>query len=222
MKYKSEISHHSQKNISPSIQKQAAERDPEKNVGNVQSDVKQIMSNQDGSKEKERDSDKKEEETRNSIFNVTHQDLNSMIKNNNNEAPEDKLTKTMTRSVPIRDCKGVGKRWKVGDLCVAKWREDGVWYNSKILGIDNNKVNVLFVEYGNQDYTVMEELKPPGSLDTNGTLKEIDSGQFSDSEETDDHRTIDWKVGDVCRMQMEASDSHQENEAFRVGRRKEA
>merc|ERR550519_1193293 len=56
-------------------------------------------------------------------------------------------------------------KWAVGDLCVAQWREDGVWYNSRILEITKDEVRVLFVDYGNEDFTTLVELKPAGSLD---------------------------------------------------------
>ena len=40
-----------------------------------------------------------------------------------------------------------------------------MWYRSKIKEIDGNNVLVEFVEYGNQDYTTVEELKPKDALD---------------------------------------------------------
>merc|ERR1711874_452814 len=96
---------------------------------------------------------------------------------------------------------------KVGDLCVAKWDEDGVWYNAKILNIIATRATVLFVDYGNQDTTRLAELKPVGSQ-----IGRIDeAGQFSDPEEGNKEKKGDedvvvegekewtkWKVGDLC------------------------
>ena len=43
--------------------------------------------------------------------------------------------------------------WEVGDLCVAMWSEDLVWYNSQIIEINGERVLVKFLEYGNEDFT---------------------------------------------------------------------
>ena len=48
---------------------------------------------------------------------------------------------------------------------MALWNEDQVWYNSKILEIKGEKVLVVFVEFGNEDYTTLDQLKPSGSLE---------------------------------------------------------
>ena len=39
----------------------------------------------------------------------------------------------------------------VGDLVFAKWAEDQVWYNAKILKIHDKNLSVVFVDYGNED-----------------------------------------------------------------------
>jgi len=41
-------------------------------------------------------------------------------------------------------------KFSINDLVVAKWSEDGMWYNAKILSIQDAKANVLFVDYGNE------------------------------------------------------------------------
>ena len=38
---------------------------------------------------------------------------------------------------------------QVGDLVIAKWPEDDVWYNAKVLEVDNEYLEVEFVDYGN-------------------------------------------------------------------------
>ena len=39
-------------------------------------------------------------------------------------------------------------KFKINDHVIAKWSEDGMWYNAKILSIQDAKANVLFVDYG--------------------------------------------------------------------------
>merc|ERR1719283_186941 len=63
-------------------------------------------------------------------------------------------------------------KWDVGDLCVAKWEEDQVWYNGVIESKnDSNSYHVKFVDYGNSDvvaekYLVKRaQLIPPGQED---------------------------------------------------------
>merc|ERR1711874_476668 len=77
------------------------------------------------------------------------------------------------------------KEWKIGDLCVAQWREDGVWYDSEILEIVGERVKVKFVEYGNEDYTTLGQLKMAGSLD-------------AEEEKTENQEPKVWRVGDLC------------------------
>jgi len=65
----------------------------------------------------------------------------------------------------------VTQDWKVGDQCVAQWR-GRYWYNCQIVDIKENQVLVKYLDYGDVDYTTIEELKPSGSLDEEGRLKE--------------------------------------------------
>merc|ERR1719186_2088028 len=39
----------------------------------------------------------------------------------------------------------------MGDLVVAKWNEDDVWYNARVVEVTGDKVEVTFVDYGNSD-----------------------------------------------------------------------
>merc|ERR1711874_377039 len=81
------------------------------------------------------------------------------------------------------------KEWRVGDLCVAQWREDMVWYNSEILEIMGERVKVRFVEYGNEDYTTVGQLRAAGSLDA-VEEKEVKKEDVTEKKE--------WKIGDLC------------------------
>ncbi|XP_055534260.1 tudor domain-containing protein 3 [Wyeomyia smithii] len=46
---------------------------------------------------------------------------------------------------------GVLPNWKIGDRCLAKYWEDGVFYNAEITGISENTFVVCFLEYGNYE-----------------------------------------------------------------------
>lgn len=40
--------------------------------------------------------------------------------------------------------------WKVGDRCIARWEDDGVWYRAEVKEIQRNGVLVSFIDYGNE------------------------------------------------------------------------
>ena len=40
--------------------------------------------------------------------------------------------------------------WKVGDVCVARWKYDNVWYNAVVKEIQGPKYTVEFQDYGNE------------------------------------------------------------------------
>lgn len=65
-------------------------------------------------------------------------------------------------------------KWKVGDRCVAKWR-GRYWYNGQIMEIIHDQVLVKYLDYGDEDYANLNELKPVGSLKEDGTLKTDDN-----------------------------------------------
>lgn len=53
-----------------------------------------------------------------------------------------------------------GKIWKVGDICQAKWTEDGQYYDATIEGIsDDGEVSVIFDAYQNRSTTQLSELR---------------------------------------------------------------
>ena len=60
--------------------------------------------------------------------------------------------------------------WREGDTCLAKWAEDGVWYRARIrhvfCSLENEKLEnkstssalVFFVDYGNEDHVIAQNL----------------------------------------------------------------
>merc|ERR1719204_2716575 len=49
--------------------------------------------------------------------------------------------------------------WKVGERCLAKWSEDGVWYNVEIKEcLPRRRYLVRFTDYGNYDYDDEKEM----------------------------------------------------------------
>merc|ERR550519_978938 len=85
------------------------------------------------------------------------------------------------------------KTWAVGDLCVARWEEDQVWYNSKIIEIHGEKALVRFVDYGNEDFANLSQLKPERSLDSEGSPPQKESQHKKTTLED-----LDWNVDDFC------------------------
>ena len=54
--------------------------------------------------------------------------------------------------------------FKVVDVVVAKWSEDKVWYNAKVVRCaDDGKIEVLFTDYGNQDLVTASDILPTSS-----------------------------------------------------------
>merc|ERR1719318_2034900 len=49
--------------------------------------------------------------------------------------------------------------WSVGDVCVACWSEDGVWYNARVDSeVRPGQYQVTFTDYGNQDNVTMDRI----------------------------------------------------------------
>ena len=47
----------------------------------------------------------------------------------------------------------------VNTICYAKWSEDSVWYNARVEALQGDKVEVIFVNYGNKDLIPRSEIK---------------------------------------------------------------
>lgn len=55
---------------------------------------------------------------------------------------------------------GLTNKWKVGDLCMAPWSEDGKYYEATIDAIsETGTVNITFNEYKNTDTAMINQLK---------------------------------------------------------------
>jgi len=53
---------------------------------------------------------------------------------------------------------GVILPWQVGDKCIARWQEDSVWYNAEVLEVGSDNFHVLFIDYGNEDLVMKEDI----------------------------------------------------------------
>ncbi|CAF1089699.1 unnamed protein product [Adineta steineri] len=49
--------------------------------------------------------------------------------------------------------------WKVGDLCLCPYTEDGLLYKATILNIDSSSCTVLFDDYGNEESHLLTDLQ---------------------------------------------------------------
>ncbi|XP_005177150.1 tudor domain-containing protein 3 [Musca domestica] len=57
---------------------------------------------------------------------------------------------------------GGGWNWNVGDLCLAKYWEDGNYYDAKITAVSENTCVVFFLGYGNHEEVVKTDCLPLG------------------------------------------------------------
>jgi hypothetical protein len=100
-----------------------------------------------------------------------------------------------TPEVSPKSITATRQSWKVGDFCVARWSEDGVWYNAEILDLSMTGYLVRFSDYGNE-VTVKEEdvvskgkdIPPEGEVDwlvnledTESVIAQADAGQPEDN-----------------------------------------
>lgn len=52
------------------------------------------------------------------------------------------------------------KVWKIGDKCMAKWNEDGQFYDATIEGItESGEVSIIFDAYQNRNTALLKDLK---------------------------------------------------------------
>jgi hypothetical protein len=50
-------------------------------------------------------------------------------------------------------------QWKVGDLCVCPYSEDGLLYNATIIHIQSSSCTVSFDDYGNEERHALTDLQ---------------------------------------------------------------
>ena len=55
------------------------------------------------------------------------------------------------------------KSWKIGDICEARYTEDGLWYIARIDDVSNDgQFLVNYIEYGNSEILRSDSLRPRG------------------------------------------------------------
>jgi len=59
---------------------------------------------------------------------------------------------------------------KEGDVCLARWKEDEVWYNARVETVFPHGVKVMFTDYGNCDEVEAEFLVTDQALIPDGHL----------------------------------------------------
>ena len=87
---------------------------------------------------------------------VTHVEKetgNFFVQVNDPDSKLDDLMEKIANYVAANSGDSKTKTLKVGDACLAKY-VDEVWYRGKILGSDRNGYKVFFVDYGNSDFVV--------------------------------------------------------------------
>lgn len=73
---------------------------------------------------------------------------------------EDEITKSLLAVEQFVAKNKTKKIWRVGDVCMAKWNENGQYYEAKIDAINaDSHVNVTFEAYKNRGVTTLSELK---------------------------------------------------------------
>jgi len=50
-------------------------------------------------------------------------------------------------------------QWKIGDLCLCPYSEDGLLYKATIINIDSSSCTVLFDDYGNEEIHPLNDLQ---------------------------------------------------------------
>merc|ERR1719186_2307862 len=99
-----------------------------------------------------------------------------------------------------------GAKFEIGDLVIAKWEEDGVWYNAKVEALVDEGFSVVFTDYGNGAIAKQSEVfKKASEIPANETLDECVNLDTSSSEEvllkvelSKAVSTPCWSKGSVC------------------------
>ncbi|XP_056635622.1 survival of motor neuron-related-splicing factor 30 [Diorhabda carinulata] len=73
---------------------------------------------------------------------------------------EDEITKSLLAVEEFVARNRTKKMWRVGDICMAKWNENGQYYEARIDVINpDGQVNVTFEAYKNRGVTTLSELR---------------------------------------------------------------
>ena len=62
---------------------------------------------------------------------------------------------------PSMVMKEVAQRLAVGEECVARWTEDGLWYNGRVEEAEETRALVLFTDYGNKEFAEWDQVCRP-------------------------------------------------------------
>merc|ERR1719204_1640361 len=90
--------------------------------------------------------------------------------------------------------------WKVGERCLAKWSEDGVWYNVEIKEcLPRRRYLVRFTDYGNYDYVNEKEMVHSTSdiQDGDEVDENIPLAACSDIGSSDDEKEMVHSTSDI-------------------------
>ena len=79
----------------------------------------------------------------------------------------------------------------IGDVCIARWSEDNVYYNAKILEeLSNGKCKVIFLDYGNEDIVSEADLVASGKEIPTGSNVDVYVDQSDDQETRSDKSLV--------------------------------
>jgi len=120
---------------------------------------------------------------------------------------------TSLDTVRLCDSSSTKKGLAEGDKCIAKWKEDGVWYNAAIKEVTDLSVVVEFTDYGNEEVVALEsivnkatDIPKDAEIDTY-VLKQENMHQSdeasSSSKQTSESQTRNISVGDLCIAQWQ-------------------
>lgn len=76
-------------------------------------------------------------------------------------ANAEKVTPSVSYEGTNKESSSQKHKWKAGDMCLAPWSEDGLYYEAIIEDItEDGQCTVNFTSYGNTDVTDLEHLRP--------------------------------------------------------------
>jgi len=99
--------------------------------------------------------------------------------------------------------------WTPGNLCIARWDEDNVWYNAEVLKDSGSKYLVRFVDYGNEaEVNTDAMVSKVNDIPTDDVIDEcVDLGVDDNCKETAHDSTVPPSLqcslcGGLCRRGM--------------------